>query len=207
MTRELLNKSRAVFKHWLTSLKDLKCTNPPFRALLLGHSTHPAVKDVVHVCVCECRWYARQPLSSLNMPAAMHLTVLVSLFVVTVCAGKSTFYPLNFCQTCLRICLNVMLKSYEDAKLCKIGHLLQWEGGSVAFIRGSPRQVLRSQYARKKTLCLIENSFNTWNSEGEQKGWTTRSHVGNTETSIFKQYIHVCGWKRQVNFVFLSSVW
>lgn len=89
------------------------------------------------------------------MPAAMHLTVLVSVFVVTVCAGKSTFYLFNFCRTCLRICLNVMLKSYEDAKLCKIGHLPQREGGSADFIRGSPRQVFRSQYAREKKIVAL----------------------------------------------------
>lgn len=135
--------------------------------------THPAVKDVVtlRVCVCACA-YARARVcvwmsliwlsatSPLNMPATMHLTLLVSLLTAIVISGKSAFFnKFSLLKLLCSICLRtwtlgwslVKVQIYANRKLRAVRDSLPvclWQCGSGFCFK-----------CNKKQPCVITETF------------------------------------------------
>lgn len=118
-------------------LRDVIYISPAFKALLLRHSAHPAVKDLAPVCVGDCWcWYDRQsfPLSTcLQQCTSLSWRPCLQWHFVQVRPHFTHLYPLGLTPWPIwPFAFWVLMKLREDAKLCK--QKTSWSDANVQLL-------------------------------------------------------------------------
>lgn len=101
------------------TLKDLICTNPLLRALLLKHSAHPAMKDVVCACVFKCCRYDCQPFALSTCPQQ---------WCVSLCWYPCLQWQIVMVSQHFYLNSKLLPKCYNEfpRRVLQIGNFLKW---------------------------------------------------------------------------------